>query len=215
MAREGARHADQRLLLALDRPERSSSRHGCRSRWRFFQADLSFDVSRRWCSQRAAEPRGGAVAMLIRRLGVAASGLLAGSGLLALIGSAAVAAHAQDVSPEATIGEHLFRERCSLCHAVGAGAGGGQGPNLAGVLGRKAGSTEFCLLPRLENVRLDLGPRSPRSLSHESPRGRARHDDAGPGAGRRGAERPHRLSWDPQGARSGLPIGRDPGGSSG
>ncbi len=75
--------------------------------------------------------------MLIRRLGAVATGALA------LMGSAAVTVHAQDVSPETKIGEHLFEERCSLCHAVGDGAGGGQGPNLAGVLGRKAGSTNF------------------------------------------------------------------------
>lgn len=75
--------------------------------------------------------------MLTRRLGAAAGGALA------VMVSASVTVGAQDVSSEATGGEHLFQERCALCHAVSGAAGGGQGPNLAGVVGRKAGATNF------------------------------------------------------------------------
>ena len=39
-------------------------------------------------------------------------------------------------------GATLFAQRCQLCHAVAAD-GGGQGPNLAGVMGRRAGSARF------------------------------------------------------------------------
>src|SRR5215470_16642470 len=45
--------------------------------------------------------------------------------------------------PSASRGASLFQERCSVCHTVEPGAGGGQGPNLRGVVGRKAASTDF------------------------------------------------------------------------
>lgn len=37
-------------------------------------------------------------------------------------------------------GMNFFRQNCALCHATSAGAGSGQGPSLAGILGRRAGS---------------------------------------------------------------------------
>ncbi len=40
-------------------------------------------------------------------------------------------------------GAMLFGQQCQLCHSVEAGGGGGQGPNLAGVVGRSAGSAQF------------------------------------------------------------------------
>jgi glucose/arabinose dehydrogenase/cytochrome c2 len=41
-------------------------------------------------------------------------------------------------------GRNFFRAQCLLCHSAEAGDNGGaQGPNLAGVLGRKAAATEF------------------------------------------------------------------------
>jgi glucose/arabinose dehydrogenase len=52
--------------------------------------------------------------------------------LLPLVAAAAPA-------PSATV----FQTLCALCHTVEPGAGAGQGPNLAGVVGRKAGSTDF------------------------------------------------------------------------
>ena len=81
--------------------------------------------------------------MLVRRLGAAAGVAFVAGFALALMGSATVTVSAQDVSPGAQSGGHLFGERCALCHAVGGAAGGGRGPNLAGVVGRKAGSTDF------------------------------------------------------------------------
>ncbi len=44
----------------------------------------------------------------------------------------------------ASAGRNLFRAQCLLCHSAEAGDNGGaQGPNLAGVLGRKAAATQF------------------------------------------------------------------------
>src|SRR5262245_56466942 len=45
--------------------------------------------------------------------------------------------------PSVSHGATLFQQQCSLCHTVEPGAGGGQGPNLRGVVGRKAASTDF------------------------------------------------------------------------
>lgn len=51
----------------------------------------------------------------------------------------AVPAVAQDAKAGATI----FRQRCSLCHVVAPGVRTGMGPNLAGLSGRPAASTDF------------------------------------------------------------------------
>ncbi|HEY1905653.1 MAG TPA: PQQ-dependent sugar dehydrogenase, partial [Myxococcaceae bacterium] len=45
--------------------------------------------------------------------------------------------------PSASRGATVFQTLCALCHSVEPGAGGGQGPNLLGVVGRKAASTDF------------------------------------------------------------------------
>ena len=45
-------------------------------------------------------------------------------------------------APAPSAGARLFQSRCSLCHALDGGSDG-QGPSLAGVVGRKAGSTDF------------------------------------------------------------------------
>lgn len=55
--------------------------------------------------------------------------LVAGS---ALVGGAAFA-----LSPDATKGADVYDDRCGGCHVIG---GVGQGPSLAGVVGRKAGT---------------------------------------------------------------------------
>ncbi len=89
--------------------------------------------------------------MLMRRLGAAA-------GAIALMGLATATFGAEDVSPEAQTGEHLFHERCALCHAVGGADGGGQGPNLAGVVGRKAGATDFSYSRALRTSGLTWDP---------------------------------------------------------
>jgi len=59
--------------------------------------------------------------------------------LLLLLAPLAVAAP----KPSASRGAAQFQERCTLCHTVEPGAPGGQGPNLRGVVGRKAASTGF------------------------------------------------------------------------
>ncbi|HEX7877505.1 MAG TPA: c-type cytochrome [Sphingobium sp.] len=40
-------------------------------------------------------------------------------------------------------GEQLFRQRCAMCHVNAAGKPATLGPNLSGVVGRKAGSTAY------------------------------------------------------------------------
>ncbi|HEY1333005.1 MAG TPA: c-type cytochrome, partial [Myxococcaceae bacterium] len=45
--------------------------------------------------------------------------------------------------PSVSRGATLFQERCSVCHTIEPGVGGGQGPNLRGVVGRKAATTDF------------------------------------------------------------------------
>ncbi len=46
-------------------------------------------------------------------------------------------------------GAETFEDRCSICHVAG---GGGQGPNLTGVVGRKAATAPgFAYTPALKN----------------------------------------------------------------
>jgi cytochrome c len=56
-----------------------------------------------------------------------------------LMFAVAAPAAAQDSSAGAT----LFRQRCQTCHTVTAGQKALLGPNLAGVVGRKSGTTDF------------------------------------------------------------------------
>lgn len=45
------------------------------------------------------------------------------------------------MAADAKLGQQTFRAQCGVCHQGGAGDGeGGQGPNLNGVVGRKAGT---------------------------------------------------------------------------
>ncbi|MCE7796324.1 c-type cytochrome [Sphingobium sufflavum] len=47
-------------------------------------------------------------------------------------------------------GEQLFGQRCKICHSVEASGPALLGPNLRGVVGRKAGSTTFRYSPALK-----------------------------------------------------------------
>ena len=47
-------------------------------------------------------------------------------------------------------GAALFRQRCASCHTMTPGARAVLGPSLVGVVGRKAGSTEFNYSPALK-----------------------------------------------------------------
>jgi cytochrome c len=46
-------------------------------------------------------------------------------------------------APPAAKGEALFRQRCQVCHSVVAAKPAGVGPNLRGVVGRKAAAATF------------------------------------------------------------------------
>lgn len=50
----------------------------------------------------------------------------------------------------AQTGADLFKQRCQMCHVAKAGAKPGIGPNLAGVVGRRAGTTAYAYSPRLK-----------------------------------------------------------------
>lgn len=47
-------------------------------------------------------------------------------------------------------GEAQFRQQCAMCHTTKSGAPAGIGPNLAGIAGRKAGSTSFKYTPAMK-----------------------------------------------------------------
>src|SRR5215470_17137029 len=51
--------------------------------------------------------------------------------------------------PNPSRGATVFQSSCALCHGLEPGAAGGQGPNLRGVVGRKAASTDFGYSPAL------------------------------------------------------------------
>ena len=51
-------------------------------------------------------------------------------------------------------GRALFQQRCASCHATAPGARSVLAPNLAGVVGRKAGSTTFNYSPALKASKL-------------------------------------------------------------
>lgn len=53
-------------------------------------------------------------------------------------------------------GDQLFRQRCAMCHSVDRARTTPLGPNLAGVVGRKAGATTFAYSPQLKASGLTL-----------------------------------------------------------
>jgi cytochrome c2 len=59
--------------------------------------------------------------------------------LVFLAGVAALAATAADAA-DAPHGKAVFQEQCGLCHTAGAIGEAGLGPDLTGVVGRKAGA---------------------------------------------------------------------------
>jgi cytochrome c len=63
---------------------------------------------------------------------------LSAAASLVLLASASVQAQTAT-----SAGQQAFKQRCQVCHSVTAGAPAAAGPNLAGVFGRKAGSTSF------------------------------------------------------------------------
>jgi len=68
-----------------------------------------------------------------RYIGAAASSLIiAGAAISPLL-----------AAPPAANGETLFRQRCQVCHSVDVAKPAGVGPNLRGVVGRKAATATF------------------------------------------------------------------------
>ena len=57
-------------------------------------------------------------------------------------------------NPATPSGEQLFKQRCQACHQVAAGRPATAGPNLGGVVGRKAASTTFNYSPALKGSKL-------------------------------------------------------------
>jgi len=51
--------------------------------------------------------------------------------------------------PSPSRGAAVYQANCVLCHSLEPGAAGGQGPDLRGVVGRKAASTDFADSPAL------------------------------------------------------------------
>jgi cytochrome c len=69
---------------------------------------------------------------------------------LALVGAAALVPALAPAAAAGPDGAALFRQRCGSCHTVVAGAKSPLGPNLSGVAGRKAASTQFNYSPALK-----------------------------------------------------------------
>jgi cytochrome c len=65
-------------------------------------------------------------------------------------GSAALGVDVATASEEDPAGRQVFLTHCSTCHSLSEGAAG-VGPNLAGVVGREAGSTRFAYSDALAN----------------------------------------------------------------
>lgn len=64
-----------------------------------------------------------------------------------------VATPSQFASAQAGLsGATVFKQRCASCHTVVAGKPGGVGPNLAGVVGRKAAAGSFAYSPALKKT---------------------------------------------------------------
>ena len=67
-----------------------------------------------------------------------------------LVAGGALAATALPAAGPAPDGATIFRQRCASCHAITPGARATLGPNLNGVVGRKAASTTFNYSPALK-----------------------------------------------------------------
>lgn len=73
---------------------------------------------------------------------------------VALVGTAALIPALAPAAAAGPDGAALFRQRCASCHAVAPGAKSPLGPNLSGVVGRKAAASQFNYSPALKNSNL-------------------------------------------------------------
>lgn len=71
---------------------------------------------------------------------------------IALIGTAAVVPALAPAAAAGPNGAQLFRQRCASCHTVTPGGKAVLGPNLSGVVGRKAAATPFKYSPALKKT---------------------------------------------------------------
>jgi cytochrome c len=78
-------------------------------------------------------------------------GKIAASLLVATLAAVPAVISAQASGPD---GAAVFRQRCAACHSVAPAARAVLAPNLAGVVGRKAGSTAFNYSTALKNSNL-------------------------------------------------------------
>jgi cytochrome c len=77
------------------------------------------------------------------------------AGLLLILALAALPPQAL-AAPDVEKGDAVFQDRCSMCHQE---EGVGQGPNLKGVVGRKAGTLEgFAYTAAMKNSGLTWTP---------------------------------------------------------
>lgn len=84
---------------------------------------------------------------------VSRTALLFSISLFACVGLSAPLAGGAPAS-SGTAGIALFKQRCSTCHVTEAGKASPLGPNLAGVVGRRAGSAQFRYSPALKGSEL-------------------------------------------------------------
>lgn len=61
---------------------------------------------------------------------------------------------ASDAKAQAGPSDRLFKQKCAMCHANVAGKTSPMGPNLFGVFGRRAGSTNFAYSPAMKKSTL-------------------------------------------------------------
>lgn len=62
-----------------------------------------------------------------------------------------------EAQTDAARGETIFKQRCAMCHTVN-GKGGKMGPDLTGVVDRKAGSTTFSYSPAMKSSKIVWKP---------------------------------------------------------
>lgn len=86
--------------------------------------------------------------------GFIATGFTAAAALVSLPLLLPAGAAAQSAAPQ---GETLFKQRCAMCHTV-KGKGGKLGPDLTGVMGRKAGSGAFAYSPAMKSSKIVWKP---------------------------------------------------------
>lgn len=72
----------------------------------------------------------------------------------ALIGAVALVPALAPAAAAGPDGAALFRQRCASCHTVAPGGKAVLGPNLSGVVGRKAAGTQFKYSPALKSTDL-------------------------------------------------------------